>query len=149
VTRTPLGTPHPNFSPVGLPAYYANWFRYVTGRESWAAYVSGFPSPVGIDAREAALIRQTAGTDGGSLLVLGGAPWLYVEAGLAPVGPDPFVVDNFPTSPGADPVARALLAARVPSVVVLAPNAPAWALGACRNAGYREVPSAPWPTFRR
>jgi hypothetical protein len=149
VTGTPTDAPRANIPLTRLPAYYSHWFLYVTGRDSWTSYASWFPAPVEAEAREAALVHTAAPTDESSLLVLGGAPWLYAESGLAPAGPDLVVVDNFPVIPDAEARARALLVERVPSVVVVGPGAPAWAWAACRRAGYRQVSTTPWPIFSR
>jgi hypothetical protein len=145
-----VGAPAPflhNYTYAALPAFYANWFEFVTGDKSSAAYDAWFPGQAGRDAAEVATLRQAAGPGPIRIVVVGDRPWLYVKGDVLPA--TPFIATNssfwrVPWAP-AD-ITRAIAGGCAEFVVDIDVNAN-WTR-ALNSATYVPVQGAPWPTFK-
>ena len=148
VTAGPNSTPwRPNFAYQRLPAYYANWLAYASGRRSWRDYAAWFPS----FARQEAESRLVRGLASGApsetrLIVLGDEPWLFPQTGLLPA--TPYIATNSAYSqvPSAPGQMHRMLAAGCAGIVVARDGVAEWAADLAAG-GYQPV-AAPWPTFR-
>ncbi len=137
---------HPDIPYSRLPAYYGNWWRYVTGSISAREYADWFP---GYQAEEAAATALRARAAPNSrLAVLGDEPWLFIHVHELPATNYLATNSAFWQVPSAPPEVRlALEDGKVP-VVVVAPNGRGWE-DDVRAGPYVELTSQPWPIFGR
>lgn len=117
--------------------YYANFVRYATGSESYAAYRSQVDRHV---TRNIEVARQLTRLPPGHLLVWGNVPWVYVLSGRLPATAYTSAL-RVPAVPGETATLRASLAAGVPEeVVVIEPPLPP--LGSARRSLRRRYRAA-------
>ncbi len=137
----------PNFSYAQAPAFYGNWFAYMTGGKSWQSYSEWFPGVAGRRPLEAELLRSQLQTDGSRLLILGDQPWLYLDTGLLPATPYPSTNSAFWRSRGAAGETRQALRKGCAQLVVYSDGPGDW-LPDLEAGGYQPVEGAPWATFQ-
>ncbi|MGA7911770.1 MAG: hypothetical protein WCC30_09535 [Candidatus Dormiibacterota bacterium] len=145
-----VGAPAPflhNYAYAALPAFYANWFAFMTGEKSSSAYDAWFPGQGGKDAAELERLRRAAGPGPIRIVVVGDRPWLYVKGGVLPA--TPFIATNssfwrVPSAP-AD-ITRTIAGACAEFVIDIDVNAD-WTRE-LNTAAYVPVQGAPWPTFK-
>lgn len=127
-----------------LPAYYGNWFLYVTGIESREHYEASFPGFVH-DSAEVRFI-EAHGLDGDRVLVLGDRPWVYVRSGHLPAGR--FLATNtaFWRVPTAPAELRRTLEQGCAAIVLYDSGPGDWH-NSLRAGGYREVTGALPPAY--
>ena len=145
-----VGAPAPflhNYTYAALPAYYANWLAFVTGRISGTAYDAWFPGQAEKDAAELALLQRAAGPGPVHIVVVGDRPWLYVKGGIRPA--TPFIATNssFWRVPWASgELTRVIAGGCAEFVIDIDVNAD-WTRE-LNTASYVPVQGAPWPTFK-
>lgn len=147
-TKAPAPLQH-NVSYPGLARYYANWFAMLDGRETWQTYDRSFPvNPEAISA-EARLLRTLA-PPSSRLLVLGGPPDLYFQAGMLPGGP--FLIENtaYFNAPEADQETTASIRSHRATVVVVG-SVPGWDhvdwVTLLVGSGFDKVASHPYAVY--
>ena len=145
-----VGAPAPflhNYTYAALPAYYANWFEFLSGQKSRSAYDAWFPGQAGKDVAEIARLQQAADPGPIDIVVVGDRPWLYVKGGIRPA--TPFIATNssfwrVPWAPGE--LTRAIAGGCAEFVIDIDVQAD-WTR-ALETSAYIPVQGAPWPTFK-
>jgi len=145
-SRTPQWPLRHNFGYWDLPAYYGNWFAYVSGIRSSSQYEQWF-NGVGPQETESALLQRVAGSSSDHLLVLGGQPWLYVESGLLPATRYITVCNAACIVPSEVDDVRQTLRGSCTDLVVAVSQLPYWQ-DDLDAGGYVAIAGAPWPTFQ-
>lgn len=143
-SRPPAPLLH-NFSFPQLPAYYLNWFEYVSGARSRSRYEAYFPG-FREDQADADFLRLQSPHDHG-LIVLGDRPWIYFKSGLLPAGHYLTTNTAFWRVPTAAADLERTLASGCAGIVVFKSGPGDWnpALAA---GGYRSIAGAPSASFR-
>lgn len=145
-----VGAPAPflhNYTYAALPAFYANWFEYMTGEKSWTEYNAWFPGQAGRDAAEVTTLRQAAGPGPIRIVVVGDRPWLYVKGDVLPA--TPFIATNssfWRVAWAPADITRTIAGGCAEFVVDIDVNAN-WTR-ALNSPTYVPVQGAPWPTFK-
>ncbi len=145
-----VGAPAPflhNYTYAALPAFYANWFEFMTGEKSRSAYDAWFPGQAEKDTAEIERLRQAADPGPIRIVVVGDRPWLYVKGGVLPA--TPFIATNssFWRVPwAAADVTRTIAGGCAEFVVDIDVNVD-WTR-ALNSAAYVPVQGASWPTFK-
>jgi hypothetical protein len=145
-SRTPQWPLRHNFGYWDLPAYYGNWFAYVSGFRSSSQYDQWF-NGVGPQEAESALLQRVAGSSSDRLLILGGQPWLYVESGLLPATGYITVCNVACIVPSEVDDVRQTLRGGCTELVVAVSQLPYWQ-DDLDAGGYVAVDGGPWPTFQ-
>jgi hypothetical protein len=135
-----------NFAFTRLPAYYENWFAFISGAKSESQYRAWFPGDVRRDVSEGRQLYEAAGRQPVRILVLGDQPWLFVAGGLEPA--TPFLATNssfWRVSSAPLDVSRTIAGGCADFVIDIDVGG-GWARE-LRSDSYAPVPHTPWPTF--